>query len=133
MRCLPYVHLETDVPFWVSKSSFLQHFDQYDFLHWRAATNVVDAYLEDWFKVTADGARFFKIPPVGVCSGRTVFITGRHRTAVLLKHLDRVPLSFDTRDIARTDWAWVHSVVESPIETDTVIELPDLPIRSSLV
>jgi hypothetical protein len=131
MRCLPHVDLPTDVPFWVSRSSFLQHFDQDDFLC-RQTKSVVDAYLGVWFYVDADGTRFFKIPPVSVNCGRTQFISGRHRTAVLLRYLDRIPLSFDTRHVTDADRVWIDSIVAARIETDTVIELPDLPIRSSL-
>lgn len=131
MRCLPYVHLETDIPFWVSRVSFLENFDQTDFLR-RNVANVVDAYLSDWFCTDADGTRRFKIPPVSVFAGRTQFLSGRHRTAVLLKHLPCVPLSFHTREISDTDRAWIDSIVAAPISTDSVLELPDLPIESSL-
>lgn len=131
MRCVPYVHLPTDVPYWVSKSSFLQHFDQRDFLC-RNVGIVVDAYLEDWFHVDADGTRRFKIPPVSAISRKTQFVSGRHRTAVLLKHLDRVPLSFDTRFISDADREWIDTITAERIEPDAVLELPDLPIRSSL-
>jgi hypothetical protein len=132
MRCLSHVSLETDVPYWVSKSSFLQHFDQDDFNRHRKIKSVINAYLEDWFFVDAAGTRFFKIPPVSVVSGRTQFIGGRHRIAVLLKYLDRIPLAFATRDISDADRAWVDSIVAARIEFDEVLELPDLPIRSSL-
>ena len=131
VRCLPYVNLETDVPWWVSKLSFLQHFDQDDFLC-RHIKNVVDAYLDDWFHYGPDKTRFFKIPPVSVNIRKTQFISGRHRTAVLLRHLDRIPLSFDMRYIADADREWIHSIAATPIETHTLIELPDLPIRLSL-
>lgn len=131
MRCRPYIHLSTDVPFWVSQSSFLQHFDQIDFGR-RDVLNVIDAYLEDWFCADANGARCFMVPPVSVYSRRTQFISGRHRTAVLLKHLDRVPLSFDMRYISDPDRTWMESIVAARIDTHSVIELPDLPIHSSL-
>lgn len=131
MRCLPRVDLATDLPFWVSRLSFLQHFAQDDFLC-RHTKNVVDAYLEAWFEVDSSGTRFFKIPPVSVNFGRTQFISGRHRTAVLLRHLDRIPLSFDTRFVADADRVWIDSIVAARIETDTAIELPDLPIMLTL-
>lgn len=115
----------------MSKSSFLQHLDQGDFLT-RCSKEVVDAYLQDWFYFAADGTRFYKIPAVSVHAGRTQFIGGRHRTAVLLKHLDSFPLAFDTRYLAGDDRMWIESIVGGPIDADTVIELPDLPIKSSL-
>jgi hypothetical protein len=131
MRCLSWVSLDTDVPYWVLRSSFLRHFDQKDFLS-RNVKDVVSAYLGDWFCADVDGARRFKIPAVSVVSGTTQFISGRHRTAVLLKYLDRVPLSFITRDLSDVDKAWIDTVVAERIGSDSVIELPDLPIRPSL-
>jgi hypothetical protein len=131
MRCLPYVHLDSDAPWWVSKSSFFAHFDQTDFMS-RKNAQVVDAYLEDWFHAASAGTRFFKIPPVSVTHGRTQFISGRHRTAVLLGHLERIPVSFDMRYIHDEDREWILRIALAPIQTDTLIELPDLPIRPSL-
>jgi len=69
---------------------------------------------------------------VSVNNGRTQFISGRHRTAVLLRHLERIPLSFDMRDISDADTQWIRRIALSPIQTDTLIELPDLSIRPSL-
>lgn len=131
LRCLPYVHLATDAPWWIEKSSFLQHFDQDDFLC-RQIRNVVDAYLHEWFHDGPDATRFFKIPPISVNNGKTQFISGRHRTAVLLRHLERIPLSFDMRHISVADMKWISFVAVEPIETHTLIDLPDLPIRPSL-
>ena len=131
LRCLPYVDLPTDAPWWVAKSAFFAHFDQKDFLC-RHMKNVTDAYLEEWFHDGSPGALYFKIPPVSVINGKTQFITGRHRTAVLLGHLERIPLAFAMRDISDTDTDWIRRVALSPIETETLMELPDLPIRPSL-
>jgi hypothetical protein len=109
----------------------LQHFDQDDFLC-RHIKNVVDAFLDDWCHDGPDKTRFFKIPPVSVNIGKTQFISGRHRTAALLRHLDRIPLSFDMRHLTDADREWIHSIAATPIETHTLIDLLDLPIRSSL-
>ena len=131
MRCLPYVHLGTDAPWWVEKSAFLQHFDQNDFLC-RNIKNAVDAYLDDWFHDEPNQIRFFKIPSVSVIRGKTQFISGRHRTAVLLRHLERIPLSFDMRYISNSDIKWIRSVAVAPIVATVPIDLPDLPIVPSL-
>lgn len=86
MFCYPLPPLETDIPYWVSKASFYQHFDQQDFTC-RDILDVVDAYLDDWFDFDAAGNRQFMIPPVSVKNGVSQFISGRHRTAVLLKFM----------------------------------------------
>jgi hypothetical protein len=131
LRCLPYVNLPTDAPWWVAKSAFLEHFDQNDFLC-RHIKSVTDAYLKEWFHGGPDETRYFNIAPVSVINGKTQFISGRHRTAVLLAHLERIPLSFAMRDIRDADRDWIHSVALTPIDTHTLIDLPNLPIKQSL-
>lgn len=78
--------------------------------------DVTDAYLAEWFHCDAEGKRYFSLPPISVNQGRTQFISGRHRTAVLLRHLEHVPPSFDFRDIRDNDNAWLHSIVITPID-----------------
>lgn len=95
MQCLPATSLDTDIAFWVSREEFLRSFDQSDFLC-RNVMDVQDAYLRAWFHSAGSNTYFF-IPPVQIVSGKTQFLSGRHRTAVLLRHLDEVPVSFETR------------------------------------
>jgi hypothetical protein len=115
MRCLPAVTLDTDVPFWISKSSFFRYFDQQDFMC-RDVEQVVDAYLEEWFHSDSNGNHFFLVPPVSVRQKVTQFISGRHRTAVLLRHLDDVPLAFDSRFTTADEEAWLWSIAAGPVE-----------------
>jgi hypothetical protein len=61
VRCFPAVNLDTDVPFWISRSSFSRNFDQQDFMC-RDVAHVVDAYLEEWFYSDANGNRYFPMP-----------------------------------------------------------------------
>lgn len=131
VRCYLTVDLYSDAPFWVSRSSFKSHFDRDDF-RCREILDVTDAYLNDWFFKEEGGLLRFLIPPIGVYKGRTQFISGRHRTAVLLRHLEKIPLSFDTRMISSSDRHWVESVVDSPINLCVAVDLPDLPIRLRL-
>jgi hypothetical protein len=130
MHCFPAVALDADAPFWIPKAAFYRHFDQADF-RCRVVQRVVDAYLEDWF-YESDGKRYFKLPPVSVNDGITQFVSGRHRTAVLLRHLDRVPLSFDFRCIRDSDKQWIDSIGAVPIDMGTHFELPDLTIKTAL-
>lgn len=131
MRCFPAVNLETDVPFWISRNSFSQNFDQQDFLC-RDIEHVVDAYLEEWFYSDPNGNRYFLVPPVSVRRKVTQFISGRHRTAVLLRHLENVPLSFDSRFTTKDEEDWVWSIASGPVNKGIQIELPDLPIKAAL-
>jgi hypothetical protein len=90
--------------------------------------------LEEWFHDGPGQTRYFKIPPVSVINGKTQFISGRHRTAVLLPTANayRSRSRCAMRDISDADTNWIRRVALSPIEADTLIELPDLPIRPSL-
>lgn len=131
MRCLPYVHFAHRYSLVGRQICFPLHFDQQDFMY-RQVASVVDAYLEEWFHDGPAGTRYFKIPPVSVINGKTQFISGRHRTAVLLRHLECIPLSFHMRKISDADTDWIRRIALSPIETDTLFALPDLPIRPHL-
>lgn len=129
MRCLPYINLPTDRAAWVSRVAIQERFDQTDLLRLKAKP-LVDAYLKDWFS-HVDGSCRFIIPPVSVIGGKTEFVNGRHRTNVLLKHLEHVPICFATRDIDAADLAWIISIGGTRIEADSVLELPDLPLLAS--
>lgn len=131
LRCLPTVNLDTDVPFWISKKSFFQHFDQHDFMC-RDVEHVIDAYLEEWFHSDINGNLLFLLPPVLVRNKVTQFISGRHRTAVLLRHMESVPLAFDSRFTTVDEEGWVWSIASGPVQNGAYIELPCLPIRPAL-
>src|SRR4051794_7759286 len=82
MRCLPAITVLSDQPYWVSLDSFFKHFDQYDFQN-RNCIDVSPVYLQDWFQASSDGTLSFILPVIQFVSGRTQFVNGRHRTAVL--------------------------------------------------
>jgi hypothetical protein len=116
-------------------SPILRHFDQKDFL---CRQDVTDAYLEEWFH---DGlvdwgrlaiSRFHRCPSSMEGRSSSVVVTGppccfptanayrsRSRCAMRDARYQRRGLELDTSAL-------------SPIEADTLIELPDLPIRPSL-
>jgi len=132
VHCKLAVNLDTDIPYWVEVSSFLNIFDQSDFKS-RNVQNVTDAYLKDWFYDDSNGDCCFLIPPVSVHGGVTQFISGRHRTAVLMRHMNRLPLSFDSRDLSEADETWIESVASKLINLEVEeIELPDFPIMEAL-
>jgi hypothetical protein len=131
IKCPAIVSLDTDLPFWVTADSFNRSFCQADFAS-RNVLDVVDAYLKEWFDRDVDGTWLFSLPPISVNRGITQFISGRHRTAVLLRHLPRVPLSFDSRWLTHDDRTWIDAVVDEPIDMSSPIDLPDLPVRKVL-
>jgi hypothetical protein len=134
MLCLPYVTVATDKPFWVPKSTFFEHFDQNDFLC-RESVDITSSYLASWFYTSADGKRRIELPTVHFVAGKTQFISGRHRTAVLLPHLDSLPIAFSLLRYDEPDDS-LRKILDpmnlTPLNLEELIELPDLPIVPSI-
>jgi hypothetical protein len=134
MICLPYVTVVTDEPFWVPKTIFFEHFDQNDFLC-RESVDVTSSYLASWFYTPDDGKRRFELPAVHFVSGKTQFINGRHRTAVLLPYLDNLPIAFSFSSYGIPDDSLrrlINPMGLIPLNLGEQINLPDLPIVSSI-
>jgi hypothetical protein len=93
MRCLPSLTLNSDTPYWIPQKAFLEHFDQEDFFY-RDLKLVPASYLAAWFDTPEDGITRFLLPTVQFVSGKTQFISGRHRTAVLLPHMQNLLIAF---------------------------------------
>lgn len=121
------VQYPLDKAFWVPVDVLLAEFDSED-LKQRDVIDVVPAFHEAWFEKTDQGNAF--IPPVvQIVSGRTQFINGRHRTAVLMKHLPELPISFAFANPAVRKW--VEALNLRPIDEAEFVELPDLPTLPS--
>jgi hypothetical protein len=76
------------------------------------------------------GLLHFMLPSFQILRQRTEFINGRHRDALLLRYLDRLPLA-----VVRSDDAselLLRRIVEIPLLLDEFIELPDLPIMDKI-
>ena len=128
MRCFPAITLSTDRPFWISKRSFLHYFDQDDF-HCRMVQEPAPCYLASWFFVAADKRHSFVLPTIHFVAGRTQFINGRHRTAVVFDHLDELPLAFAFHP--HSDSSVFELMQARVLDTNREIELPDLNIVES--
>jgi hypothetical protein len=126
---LPWVGLDTDEPFWITRDAFLRRFDQADF-HRREVADVQAAYLSEWFGQSASEATFFKIPTVGLLSSGTQFVYGRHRAAVLLNCLDEIPIAFAINPLSNL--CLYKMLDKRPLELTKEIVLPDLPINTQL-
>lgn len=125
MRCLPDLTLISDMPFWVTQEAFLEHFDQVDFLC-RESKDVAPSYLAAWFHKMDDGITRFLLPTVQFVAGKTQFISGRHRTAVLLQYLKNLPIAFSLVNKPSQDF--LIRLALRPLSLHEFIELPDLPI-----
>lgn len=124
MLSLPALSSSTDVPYWVTIEVFRQYFDQEDFLC-RESVRINPLYLDDWFYTPTDGIRRFLLPTVQIINGKTQFINGRHRTAVLQKYLENLPIAFLQNHESKD---FLSRLSLPLLAIDKLIELPDLPI-----
>jgi hypothetical protein len=117
----------SDRPCWVSRRLFYKYFDQTDFLN-RDCLEVEPLYLSDWFKPKSIGYEFlfFELPTVQFVGGKTQFINGRHRAAVLIKYLDDLPLALAMPLDRQQDFP--PEVIRRQIRSAEVFEIPELPI-----
>jgi hypothetical protein len=127
MRILPFVNLSTDEPFWVSRAVFLLAFDQVDFVC-REAQNIAPAYRSEWFERSDPTEPRFILPVVQVVAGKTQFINGRHRSAVLLAHLEELPVAFATGHLDAKARLILDAIPKRPLSRSEYMILPDLPI-----
>ena len=125
MRCLPWTNLASDRPYWVSRAVFFKFFDQSDFAA-RVCSEVEPRYRSDWFPPTNSEPLHFELPTVQFVGGKTQFISGRHRTAVLIQYLNDLPLALfcplDQRPY------FPPEVMQRQMLFTDVFEIPDLPI-----
>ena len=132
MNC--YLESENlDPLFWVEKNKFYDNFDLLDFNENREVRDVKDFYLNDWFGFDKRDKAVFYVAPVRLkVNGKTEFLGGRHRTAVLLNHLDVIPLGFVRGSIPPTYGdaeKWAESLGFKKILENEILKLPDLQIR----
>ena len=128
MRCLPQLTKIDDEPYWVTRKAFLQHFDQSDF-RCRESLVITPSYLSEWFYSKPDGTLHFMLPTVHFVAGKTQFINGRHRTAVLLPYLEELPFAFA---VSTKTQFFLHRMSLRPLDLNQSIELPNLSIVKRL-
>ena len=104
---------------------FLSVFDQNDFAC-RDCLNVSPVFRSDWFNASDDGTPIFILPVVQFTNGRTQFIDGRHRVAVLLPLMERLPIAL-AHPFAMNKLT-LKRITNSPLDISTCIDLPDLKV-----
>lgn len=130
MECLARTSLESDLPYWVPREKFLMLFDQEDY-EFRHRRRVSLAYLCDWFVRPQGELPHFILPTVQFVNGKTQFINGRHRTAVLINYMECLPLSLAIPfPMPQPEFS---EVTKYPLDTGVPLRLPDLKIVSGLV
>lgn len=126
LRCLPEITVSTDSPIWIKRDNFLRLVHVQNYMCRDVQQIYPDAYLTDWFRPSEHGdASFFSLPSAFLKDGRISFINGRHRTAVLVEHLELLPMAITNAD---DDKPFFNSIKQSDLNLGAPIEIPDLPI-----
>lgn len=123
MKCIPELTVDTDKAFWITQDVFEHEFDQRDFLC-RDSQSIDRNYSRHWFHEDSQGTLWFRVPTVQIVSDATQFINGRHRTAVLFREIERIPIAFSAGPAQEL----ASRLGLEQVSINELIGLPDLPI-----
>jgi hypothetical protein len=126
------VGISSDLPYWITRDDFFKYFDQEDFNANREAASVAPAYLKAWFHEMNNGDRKFYIPIAGAVGRRTDLIGTRHRLAVILPHVDPLPIAFATGHLTTMAQRTIAAIPKRPLDPEIAFWIPDFPIRDNL-
>lgn len=132
MHVFAEVGTPTDLPCWITRADFYRFFDQNDFNENREVRDVIPAYLDAWFYIDETGNRKFYIPIVGAIGEKTDLIGTRHRLAVILPHLDQLPIAIATGHLTPLAHRLLAAIPKRPLDPTVAFWIPDFPIRSTL-
>jgi hypothetical protein len=130
-----------ETPYWVKCKEFIACVDRYDF-NCRESKAILDAYSAEWFYPGPDDLSFFYLPTFYLENGHAFFIGGRHRTALLSKHLDVLPMAMTTKDprsgftvkdgpLDEKSQIAFKSILHRDLALDEILVLPDMPLNST--
>jgi hypothetical protein len=128
MQCRVDITAAWDRPFLIKREEFMRCVDTENFACRDSAT-VQDRYLAAWFH-WIDGECFLNLPAFYLRNGRVFFINGRHRTVLLSRHLDRLPMALTQID--RESEPTLEALINRPLSEGEGILLPDLPIVEAI-
>lgn len=133
MDCRVSITAALDRPYLVKREEFMRCVDQND-LACRESDIVQNVYLTDWV-YNANGYCYFKLPTFFLMEGRAFFINGRHRTILLSRFLDLLPMAFAPDPLFQMD-SHGQSVLDRLVHRELIegelIVLPDLPIVDAI-
>ena len=120
----------------INVQEFMKIVDRSD-LAQRNAGQIEDAYHTHWLSTNSDGIYLFHAPEFYLAEGIARFINGRHRTLVLSKHLDEIPMALTGMDVCPVLAPHPHSssvdvlsaISICRVSTEDIFQFPDLPVR----
>ena len=129
MKCKIDITAITDVAAWISRKTFMANVDPED-LTCRESEDVADWYHPDWFRPDENGYLCFTPPAFEFRGGRLRGINGRHRTVLLFRHMDFIPMLL----VLPNRWPRekLAEIIMREIGNTEIVELPDLPVNIAI-
>ena len=129
MRCHLYCRCDDLTPYWVRWHELGELWTKNDF-HPLEVSSLKSAYHKLWFKGGEDGRLRFQVGELEFDTnhGYVSFSNGRHRTILLASLMEIIPIAIGNT-ILESDI--FDRFLLRPIETDEMIELPDLEIMTA--
>ena len=120
----------------IKVKEFMGIVDELD-LAQRESEEVVDAYHEHWLSECDDGIYAFHAPEFCLTNGMTEFINGRHRTVLLARHLNEIPMALTNMDgypiyesqPLTSSIEVLKKISKRKLSGEEIFEFPDLPIK----
>lgn len=122
-----------DVLYLIKINEFMRFVDLHDF-SMRNCREIEDKYHRHWLSDGPDDTQLFHAPQFFLTNETIKFINGRHRTLLLSRHLDEVPMAFARAAISlSTDEQDTKRILDSisvrQLTEVDVLFFPDLPIE----
>lgn len=123
MKCRLNLTTTWDKAYWIKRDALMSIGND---LAIRESAHVADFYLAGWFHRGPDDVLSFNPPAFYFNQGAILFINGRHRTVLLSRYMDRIPMALTRPD--QHDDPTMQLISAGGIDPAELITLPDLPI-----
>jgi hypothetical protein len=113
VNCKIDLTVPSDRPYWVKWAEFERCVAEGD-LASRESGKIEDWYLSKWFVRSADGDVLFSLPAFYLQESRAYFINGRHRSLLMSRYLEVIPMAVTQMDkTAVPSWTvlWIARLV----------------------
>jgi len=128
MKCIIKLKYATDKPYWVNRKKFYKYVDQKN-LAQRESKILENCYDIGLLITKKNGEWYFEPPIIYLNNRRICFTGGRHRTIVLSRHLDVLPMALRVPNVYPFCQSVLDEIIEREIEMEEVFQLPDLETR----
>jgi hypothetical protein len=108
-----------------------------NYLAQNESMEIIDTFHKYWFSRNGENEILFHPPEFYLEKGVARFINGRHRTLVLYKHMNEIPMALTNMDgypvfadsSHQLSKNVLNNIAISKLKGDEVFDFPDLPIE----